>query len=434
MTMYPPRRQLHRRLVYRIELPLHLVASEQRQRVAVGLHALGVARHQHPHERLGGAVTRVPFHQDLLDFRTVEVPDRPLDQIPLFMDERRRRRGQRQFADLLPQAQQVVVVALDLGLGAILPRGAQDHRHAVGQVERFDHRTQPFARVGGLDLAADPAAPHGVGHKHAIAPGEGDVCRQRRALVAAFLLGDLHEEDLASLDHLLNAVARRRRRAPWRFVLLAVAVLRALGGRLAGLLFRLLFEQRLPVGDRNLVVVGMDLVKGEETVAVAVIVDEGGLQRGFDPRDLRQIDVALQKGLVGGLEVELFELVAIDDDDPRFLRVGRVDKHALCHCRDVSMSRRARAHGGAGRARRESSGSGATAARRRASPANPRQGRGTRMRILHRPATAACRRPTERNGRRRRAFGREPGIRPPSIAHPRRERQRALQTTGSGSA
>ena len=40
----------------------------------------------------------------------------------------------------------------------------------------------------------------------------------------------------------------------------------------------LFLQQRLPVRDRDLVVVGMDFVEGEEAVAVAAVVDEGGLQ------------------------------------------------------------------------------------------------------------------------------------------------------------
>ena len=38
------------------------------------------------------------------------------------------------------------------------------------------------------------------------------------------------------------------------------------------------FDQRLTVGDRDLVIVGMDFAEGEEAVAVAAIFDEGRLQ------------------------------------------------------------------------------------------------------------------------------------------------------------
>jgi hypothetical protein len=36
-------------------------------------------------------------------------------------------------------------------------------------------------------------------------------------------------------------------------------------------------DQRLPVGDRNLVVVRMNFAEGEKAVPVAAVVDEAGL-------------------------------------------------------------------------------------------------------------------------------------------------------------
>src|SRR5580704_10265772 len=63
------------------------------------------------------------------------------------------------------------------------------------------------------------------------------------------------------------------------------------GGAL-GALF--LVDQGLPVGDRDLVVVGVDFAKRQEAVAIAAVIDESGLQRGLDPRHLRQIDVAAE--------------------------------------------------------------------------------------------------------------------------------------------
>ncbi len=46
------------------------------------------------------------------------------------------------------------------------------------------------------------------------------------------------------------------------------------------------FDQRLPVGDRDLVVVGMDFRERQKAVAVAAVVDKGGLQRRLDAGDL----------------------------------------------------------------------------------------------------------------------------------------------------
>ena len=92
-------------------------------------------------------------------------------------------------------------------------------------------------------------------------------------------------------------------------------------------------EQRLPVGDRNLIVVGMDFGERQEAVAVAAVIDERRLQRRFDARDLGEIDVTAQLLAVSGLEVEFFDAVAAQDDHPGLLRMGRVDQHFVGHCK-----------------------------------------------------------------------------------------------------
>src|SRR5690606_21385196 len=76
------------------------------------------------------------------------------------------------------------------------------------------------------------------------------------------------------------------------------------------LLVGLGLHQRLPVGERDLIVVGMDFRKGEEAVPIAAVIDERGLQRGFDPRHLCQVNVAADLLLVLGLEIEFFDAVA----------------------------------------------------------------------------------------------------------------------------
>jgi hypothetical protein len=90
-------------------------------------------------------------------------------------------------------------------------------------------------------------------------------------------------------------------------------------------------DQRLPVGDRNLVIIRMNFAEGQEAVAVAAIFDEGGLQRRFDPGDLGEIDVAAKLFALGCLEIKLFNAIAADHDDPGLLRVGGVDQHFVGH-------------------------------------------------------------------------------------------------------
>jgi hypothetical protein len=113
----------------------------------------------------------------------------------------------------------------------------------------------------------------------------------------------------------------------------AAAAVGAVLGLFLGLAMGLLLglDQRLPVGDRDLVVVGMDFAEGEEAVAVAAIFDEGGLERGFDPGDLGEVDIAAQLLALRGLEIKLFDAIAADHDDPGLFRVGGIDQHLVGH-------------------------------------------------------------------------------------------------------
>jgi hypothetical protein len=90
-------------------------------------------------------------------------------------------------------------------------------------------------------------------------------------------------------------------------------------------------DQRLPVGDRDLIIVGMDFREGQEAVAVAAIVDEGGLERRLYPRDLGEIDIAAQLAAVRGFEVEFLDPVAAQHHHPGLLRMGGIDEHLVGH-------------------------------------------------------------------------------------------------------
>jgi hypothetical protein len=143
---------------------------------------------------------------------------------------------------------------------------------------------------------------------------------------------DLCGQSLRTLDHLaLDALAVSAAAG------IAVAGAAAMiGARLAlllglamGALFRL--DQRLTVGDRDLVIVGMNFAEGEEAMAVAAIFDEGGLQRWLYARDFGKIDIAAQLFALGGLEIKLFDAIAADHDDPGLFRVGGIDQHLVGH-------------------------------------------------------------------------------------------------------
>jgi hypothetical protein len=90
-------------------------------------------------------------------------------------------------------------------------------------------------------------------------------------------------------------------------------------------------DQRLTVGDRDLVIVGMDFAEGQKTVAVAAIFDEGRLQRRLYARDLGEVDIAAQLFALGGLEIKFLDAIAADHDNPGLFRVGSIDQHLVGH-------------------------------------------------------------------------------------------------------
>jgi len=83
------------------------------------------------------------------------------------------------------------------------------------------------------------------------------------------------------------------------------------------------------IGHRNLVIVGVNFVEGEETVTVAAVLNKGRLQAGLDPGYLGEIDVAAKLAATAGLKVEFLNLAAVHDSDARFFRVRRIDQHGF---------------------------------------------------------------------------------------------------------
>ena len=328
------RAQPHDGAVHGVQLRLDLVALEQRHAaVAVRLHLLGMARHDHAHEAFGGLIAVLALDRDFVQIAGVEVADRAFDQAGFLMDQGRRLGRQRVLADLVPQAQEIFVIAFDFGLGALAAGGAHDHRHFRWHLELADNRLEALAvgRIG--DFAADPATTRGVRHQHTITAGQRQIGGQGGALVAAFLFDHLHQHDLAAGDHLLDFVAARDLAAAAhhvvdgvaadRFRLRLVAFILAalaiggglgvfgdgLGGGVLGGGFRLLKggvvvlqvaggglfgDQRLAVLDRDAVIVGVDFVKGQKAMAIAAIFHERGLQGRLDPGDPRQINITLE--------------------------------------------------------------------------------------------------------------------------------------------
>src|SRR6185312_7481644 len=132
------------------------------------------------------------------------------------------------------------------------------------------------------DLARNAAAARGVGHQNRVAPGQRQVSRQRRPLVAPLLLNDLDQQDLAALDDLLNLVLAAQALGTARNLLQGVAA--DLLDRLALVLGRLLaarhpfFGAALERGYLVNVLFDRALLK-REFVAIRVVVrGTGGVE------------------------------------------------------------------------------------------------------------------------------------------------------------
>ncbi len=167
------------------------------------------------------------------------------------------------------------------------------------------------------------------------------VMRMQFAGVRAFVLMRLAFVGLGSLCGILagildNVALDTVAMAAAARIAMARATAAVVGAVLAlflGLAVRALvgLDQRLTVGDRDLIVVRMNFAERQEAVAVAAIFDEGRLQRRFYPRDLGEIDIAAELFALRCLEIKFFDAVAADHNDPGLFRVGGVDQHLVGH-------------------------------------------------------------------------------------------------------
>ena len=115
--------------------------------------------------------------------------------------------------DVRPAGGEPLDVAGELLLGGALGGGADDHAGGVRD-DLLEQRLEPVA-LGVGQLAGD-AAGGAVGHVDQEPARQADLAGEPGALVADRVLGDLHQDRLAGLEHLLDlarlAVAWRRAR------------------------------------------------------------------------------------------------------------------------------------------------------------------------------------------------------------------------------
>jgi len=136
-----------------------------------------------------------------------------------------------------------------------------------------------------------PPAARVVGHQHHVAAGQRDEGGQRGALGAALLLVDLHDDFLALADQLAHG----------------------------GLVRVDALDEVLPG----------DLLQRQEAVAVAAVVDERGLEAGFDPGDPALVDVGLLLFPGRQFKVEVVEELSVDDRHAQLFALRGIDQHAF---------------------------------------------------------------------------------------------------------
>ena len=75
---------------------------ENRNRIAIRLYVLRMARHEHAHEFLGVAVAFLALDKNFGDILAVEIADGALDDVALLVHAGWRIGLERQLADLIP--------------------------------------------------------------------------------------------------------------------------------------------------------------------------------------------------------------------------------------------------------------------------------------------------------------------------------------------
>ncbi len=197
-------------------LVFNLIAMEERQFfVVIDLNLVDMRRHQHLHKVAGirkGFFARDP---DPFDVACVNITDRTLHEIALFINHCRRRGFKGEVADVVPEAGQIIEIALDFVLFAGNASGTQDDRHTVRHSKVRENFAHAFAFSNAGDLAGDATTTRAVRHQDAITARQGQIGCDRSAFIAAFFFLDLNQHDLAAFDDFLDLVVAVHVQAVW---------------------------------------------------------------------------------------------------------------------------------------------------------------------------------------------------------------------------
>ena len=273
-------------------------------------------RHRVLHEAANALVRLVVVHHDLADGVGQVVAHRPQDHAGFLHHQERSVAIQHGKFDGFPDPQLVVEVPLQFLGAPVVPLGADDYAHSLGNIELAEPLLHGLAILA-AHLAGHAAAAWIIGVQHQVAAGQRNVGAEGRALVVPLVFLHLHHELLAFV-HQLGDVQR-------------LAGLRSTQEVLAGYVF-----QR------------------EKTMALRAEIHKGSLQAGFYARDAPLVDIAPLFFLFPVFNGKVKEFLPIDQGNAHLFVLGGVYKHSF-HCESRPCSggatpqpRQAPTHGGAG--------------------------------------------------------------------------------------
>ncbi len=302
-----------------LDLALDLVAAEQRNRIGVELDLVGVVGHHLLDEGLGLLVRLLAVDEHLADVAAQVVADGADDDVVFLIDQGRRLFLGLGLLDGFPELQQVVQIPLQFLGAAADARGADDHPHALGDLQLTQGLPQ-FLTVVALDAPGNAPGARIVGHEHQVTAGQADERGERRPLGAAFFLVHLHQHLLAFGDDVLDHGS-------------AAAVLRLLlaGEILAG-----------------------DFLQRQKAVTLRAEVDEGRFQARLHPGDPGLVDARFLLLALAVLDVQVVELLPVYQGDTHLFGLRGVDQHSF-HTSNPSVRAPggARCYGGRNEARPE---------------------------------------------------------------------------------
>ncbi len=354
--------QLDGRGVDGIELLLDRFGHEKRVFLFPLLNLLGLARHDELGEILRFAIGLFTMNKDLLDILVEHVAHCPVDETALGIDQHRSFGCQCLLDNVFPKLGKIFIVTLDLGLGALGACGPHDQAHAVRHIQLGDDGFQALAVCAIDDLAGNAASARRVRHQDRVATGEGEIGGQGCALVATFFLDDLDKHHLTATNDFLDLVALGDRSPAgllpagcggslgftafiiggvFRLVRVIVAcivvdvvfivdvdciaIFIIVVFDLGSGLFGCFLQQGFAVFRGQLVIVGVDFAEGQETVAIAAILNECRLKRRLYTRYFCEVDVSAELFVASCFKVKVVDLTIVDDRNTGLFRVRGVD-------------------------------------------------------------------------------------------------------------